>query len=52
MKTNLIYMNCETGEATEVHREAMEWYRVGTEVALMGYSETLGEWIERGRWVH
>lgn len=52
MKKHITYMNCETGEITEIHKDAMEWYRAGVEVALMDYSETLGEWIERGRWIH
>jgi hypothetical protein len=52
MKRNITYMNCETGEVTEPHSKAMEWYREGVEIALMDYSEVLGEWIERMRWVH
>lgn len=52
MKKNITYMNCETGEITEIHADAMEWYRSGVEVALIDYSETLGEWLERGRWIH
>ena len=52
MKTNISYMNCATGEWTDRHYAAMEWYRAGDEVALVCYSEVLGEWIERGRWVH
>ena len=52
MKNPVMYMNCETGEVTEIHAEAMAWYREGIEVALMQYSEVLGETVERMRWVH
>ena len=52
MKKEINYMNCETGEITKLHSEAMEWYRAGAEIALIDYSETLREWVERMRWVH
>lgn len=52
MKKEINYMNCETGEVTKLHSEAMEWYRAGVEIALIDYSETLQEWVERMRWVH
>ncbi len=51
MKNHIWYMNTETGEITQDHGEAMGWYRNRIEVKLMDYSETLGEWIERGAWV-
>lgn len=51
MKNHIWYMNTETGELTQDHSEAMGWYRNRIEVKLMDYSETLGEWIERGAWV-
>jgi len=46
------YMNCTTGELVNSHAIAMDWYRDGDEVALISYSDTLGEWVERGRWEH
>ena len=52
MKNLISYENCTTGEYTDNHNTAMAWYRAGDEVALISYSETLGEWIERGRWIH
>lgn len=52
MKKEINYMNCETGEVTKLHNEAMEWYRAGAEIALIDYSEVLQEWVERMRWVH
>jgi hypothetical protein len=51
----LWYENLETGEiisGPDAHKNAMEWYRAGAEIALVSYSEVSGEWIERGRWVH
>ena len=52
MKNNIYFVNCDTAELTDNHDYAMEWYRAGVEVALMSYSATLGEWVERGRWIH
>ena len=52
MKKPINYMNKSTGELTESHAIAMEWYRDGDEVALIDWSDTLGEWIERGYWAH
>ena len=49
---DIYYINDKSGEATSNHAEAMEWYRTGAEIALMDYSETLGQWVERLRWVH
>lgn len=49
---NINYYNLSTGEVTENHDLAMAWYREGTEIALIDYSECLGRWIERLRWVH
>jgi hypothetical protein len=51
MKKPINYMNATTGEITESHAIAMEWYRDHNEVKLIGWSETLNEWIERGAWV-
>lgn len=52
MKTNIYYMNCATGEITDRRYLAMEWYRGGDKVALITFSEVLGEWTERGYWEH
>ena len=51
MKRHITYMDCETGEITENHEIAMIWYRKRHNIALMDYSETLGEWVKRGEWV-
>ena len=48
----LHYQNKTTGELITNHNTAMEWYRAGDEVALLDFSETLGEWVERGYWAH
>lgn len=45
------YRNKRTGETTESHAQAMEWYRGKDEVEIWGWSETLGEWICRMEWV-
>lgn len=49
MKIN--YMNTITGEVTENHAEAMEWYRNKIAVKLIDWSEVLGEWVVRGEWI-
>ena len=50
MKNPIHYMNKTTGEVTDSHSIAMGWYRGHDEVALIDWSEALGEWIERGYW--
>jgi hypothetical protein len=45
------FKNKRTGEKTESHAKAMEWYRAKDEVEIWGWSETLGEWICRMEWV-
>jgi len=45
------FKNKRTGETTESHAKAMEWYRAKDEVEIWGWSETLGEWICRMEWV-
>lgn len=52
MKTTINFMNRTTGELTDNHDIAMDWYRDGDEVSLITYSDVLGEWIERGYWAH
>lgn len=44
------YMNTETGEITQDHREAVEWYRNKIEVSLTYYSEERQKWCECGYW--
>ena len=43
-----IYMNMETGEITENHRTAVEWYRTGAEVGIF----VNGEDKPRLTWYH
>ena len=45
------FKNKRTGETTESHAKAMEWYRAKDEIEIWGWSETLGEWICRMEWV-
>ena len=48
----ITYMNCTTGEVTENHSKAMEWYRTGAQIDLIDWSDTLNCWVTRGSWVH
>ena len=48
----IYYMNKTTGEATSDMKLAMQWYREGDEVALLDWSESREEWLERGYWAH
>ena len=50
-KMEKYYKNKRTGEKTESHAKAMEWYRAKDEVQIWGWSETLGEWVCRLEWV-
>lgn len=43
---NQYYMNLLTGEITESHREAVEWYRTGINVAVYKNG------IKRLEWFH
>ncbi len=45
MKREQYYKNKRTGERTESHKQAMEWYRAKDEIEVWYYSETLSEWI-------
>lgn len=45
MKREQYYKNKRTGERTESHRQAMEWYRGKDEIEVWYFSETLGELI-------
>ena len=42
------YCNLSTGELTENHREAVEWYRNGEEVSVLQKRD--GVLTERTRW--
>ena len=46
------YINMSTGEITENHNTAMEWYRKGDEISIVSWSDVLQDWIERLQWVH
>lgn len=46
------YINMSTGEVTENHSTAMEWYREGDEISIVSWSDVCQEWIERLQWVH
>ena len=46
------YINMSTGEVTENHNTAMEWYREGDEISIVSWSDVLQDWIERLQWVH
>ena len=48
----IYYVNKTTGEATPDMKLAMQWYREGDEVALLDWSESREEWLERGYWAH
>lgn len=48
---NKEYMNKRTGEITDNHGIAMEWYRGHDEVAIIVYDEKRNEWTTRCEWV-
>ena len=48
---NKEYMNKRTGEITDNHGIAMEWYRGRDEVAIIVYDEKRNEWTTRCEWV-
>lgn len=39
------YMNAQTGEITESHREAMTWYRSGATVEILVNGERKAAWV-------
>ena len=51
MKREQYYKNKRTGERTESHKQAMEWYRGKDEIEVWYFSETLGEWLCGVEWV-
>lgn len=51
MKREQYYKNKRTGERTESHAKAMEWYRAKDEVEVWYWSEVCGEWLCGVEWV-
>ena len=51
MKREQYYKNKRTGERTESHAKAMEWYRAKDEVEVWYWSETCCEWLCGVEWV-
>ena len=51
MKREQYYKNKRTGETTESHKQAMEWYRGKDEIEVWYFSEALAEWICGVEWV-
>lgn len=39
------YMNCSTGEITESHTKAVEWYREGDEVEIWINGKRVLAWL-------
>lgn len=50
--TAINYQNETTGEVTENHKQAVEWYREGHDIMLISWSDVCHDWIERLEWVH
>jgi len=48
----LWYMNEETGEITENHWEAVEWFNEGVNVTLIKYQEPIRQWVQVCTWEH
>ena len=40
-----LYRNAQTGEITESHREAVEWYRSGATVEILVNDEVKASWV-------
>ena len=51
MKREQYYKNKRTGERTESHAVAMEWYRAKDEIEVWYWSEVCGEWLCGVEWV-
>ena len=45
------YKNKRTGEKTENHRQAVEWYRAKDEVEIWDWSDVLNQMVCRMEWV-
>lgn len=39
------YKNCETGETTEKHSAAMEWYRAGCQIEIWRNGKMVLKWL-------
>lgn len=39
------YLNCDTGEITEKHATAMEWYRGGSQVEIWRKGKCVLKWL-------
>lgn len=50
MKREQYYKNKRTGEQTESHAKAMEWYRAKDEVEVWYWSGTRGGWLRGVEW--
>ena len=46
------YMNMNTGEITNSHREAVEWFRTDINICLYDYNYVLKECIVSVIWEH
>jgi hypothetical protein len=51
MNREQYYKNKRTGERTDSHKQAMEWYRNHDEIEVWYFSETCGEWLCGVEWV-
>ena len=51
MKREQYYKNKRTGERTESHTTAMEWYKAKDEIEVWYFSEVCGEWLCGVEWV-
>lgn len=47
----LYYMNEITGELTENHKEAMQWFNMGANVELEKVDPNTGELVKCAEWV-
>lgn len=46
-----IYVDHDTGEVTEIHSEAMEFFRLGHRVDIYTRKDLNSDWIYRTCWV-
>lgn len=47
-----IYQNGITGEITDKHSQAMEWYRAGANIGIFCWNSLVDNWVARGSWIH
>lgn len=45
MNNSKYYLNCETGEITYSHKEAMEWYRDGSQIEIWRNGKIVLKWL-------